>query len=663
MDFELDLLEENNNYQILKETYGYSSFNTDYNILSGSMQTGNEAMYYIKGKQGNPTLMGSTVNSLVAFRNGETVRAGIRPVIHLTDSQYDEFAKIADANQTVLFGVFPQQISSHNDLLNYLWKKGYPRIRFVESFYGNYGDDYTFNDKHFIRKNIFPYDNKVDILSKTYKNGDSVWFELEPVAWLLDKETKTLISKSVLTTVFYLVSDDKLPFEETSVYKELQGSIKQVLFSDNIKMLANNNPKGIKPNSNPYGFIFDNVTEEDIVKGMIDSNVSVFLHGRSSEGKSARVKQIDPTCEIIYLRNATPDSLNGKSVYDQETDEMIDIKPTWLKNVEEKCAKEPDKNHIVFFDEITNALPSIQGIAFNIILDKEVNGKWKLPENARIVAAGNEMADSLAANKLAEPLFNRFAHVYIETKTNAWLKWAVENNIHPAIILFIEEKNGSALRTPFNAVLPNADPRKWEMASKMLYETNNPEMLRSLIGEELTKEFIEFCISYKKEKMESPEEKKQEPQFTELTGLNDLPSDIDLLNVLKYDILHRFVDINNPNLPIIDKLKKYIEIKAEVSEVLDHHFSVPAATADVIISYITDCLESSDSENLKFHREVLSKNNLFNAIKPVNPDLKKFCLSVVDIYGDVCTQNGELVPVIHNSIIYKKLKIKFGVKK
>ena len=38
---------------------------------------------------------------------------------------------------------------------------------------------------------------------------------------------------------------------------------------------------------------------------------------------------------------------------------MIDIKPTWLKKLEEKCEKEPDKNQIVFLDEITNALPSI----------------------------------------------------------------------------------------------------------------------------------------------------------------------------------------------------------------------------------------------------------------------------------------------------------------
>ena len=652
MDYKLDLLEENTNYQILNETYGYSSFNTDFNILSGSMQTGNEAMYYIKGKQGNPTLMGSTVSSLVAFRNGETVRAGIRPVIHLTDYQYDEFAKIADADQTVLFGVFPQQISSYNDTLNDLWKQGSTRIRFVEDFYRNYGADYIFDDKHFVRKNISPYDNKVTISSKTYKNGDSVWFELEPVAWLLDKETKTLISKSVLTTALYLVSDEELAFEETSVYKELQGNIKQVLFSDNIKMLANNNPKEIKPNANPYGFIFDNVTEEDIVKGMIDSNVSVFLHGRSSEGKSARVKQIDPTCEIIYLRNATPDSLNGKSVYDQETDEMIDVKPTWLKNVEEKCSKEPDKNHIVFFDEITNALPSIQGIAFNIILDKEVNGKWKLPENARIVAAGNEMADSLAANKLAEPLFNRFAHVYIETNTNTWLKWAVENNIHPAIILFIEEKNGSALRTAFNGVLPNADPRKWEMASKILYETNNPEMLRSLIGEELTKEFIEFCVSYKKEeKTETEEVKKQEPQFTELVGLKDLPSDINLLNVLNDYIMPRFVDIKLPNKGNFERMIRYNEIITEISEVLDHHFSLTSSAIGVLIANIKACLTSSDESEFKKNRARLANYNYPDC------DFKKFCLSVVDIYEAVFTERGRLNPVIYKIARTRKRRI------
>ena len=30
-------------------------------------------------------------------------------------------------------------------------------------------------------------------------------------------------------------------------------------------------------------------------------------------------------------------------------------------------------------------------------IDKKVAGRWKLPENARVVAAGNEIEDSLVA--------------------------------------------------------------------------------------------------------------------------------------------------------------------------------------------------------------------------------------------------------------------------
>ena len=249
----------------------------------------------------------------------------------------------------------------------------------------------------------------------------------------------------------------------------------------------------VEKRKNPYDLNFNKVSEEDIIKGAVESGVAVFLHGPSSEGKSARVKQIDPTCEIIYLRNATPESLNGKSVYNQQTGEMIDVQPTWLKKLQEKCKNEPDRYHIVFFDEITNALPSIQGIAFNIVLDREVNGIWKLPENARIVAAGNDMKDSLAANQLAEPLFNRFAHVYIKTTTESWLNWASEYNIHPAIYTFIAYTKGAVLRSGYNGEKPNADPRKWEMASKMLYSTRNPKMLRALVGEDITREFVAFC--------------------------------------------------------------------------------------------------------------------------------------------------------------------------
>ena len=303
----------------------------------------------------------------------------------------------------------------------------------------------------------------------------------------------------------YFNDSKKTEFLDSDIKKYMNTYFCKEILPSNVKVQDITASEKEEPN--PYNFDFSNVSEEEIIKGCVESNIAVMLHGRSGDGKSARVKELDPDCEILYLINASPDSLGGKSVL--INDEMKDIPPTWYTKLVDKCEKEPDKIHIVFFDEITNAPPSIQGMAFNIILDKEVNGKWKLPENARIVAAGNEYSESRSANDMSEPLFNRFAHVYIETKVEDFLKWAstpietyerlpykeatLPMKIHPSIYAFISYKGESVLRTEYNGILPNADPRKWEMASKVLYETNKPKMIRALVGEELTQEFISFC--------------------------------------------------------------------------------------------------------------------------------------------------------------------------
>ena len=371
-------------------------------------------------------------------------------------------------------------------------------------------EEYDYNGKRYIRiransdygSNSFKLSN-----GESYRNGDYVWVEVSPVKWLIDDKTQTLVSKRGLLAGIRFHTKDRSyngDFSTTDMKEYLDKHMLRDLtqtatftrvedMTPEEKKEYEEEQKRAEKRRNPYGLNFGQVSEEEIIKGAIESGVAVFLHGQSSEGKSARVKQIDPTCEIIYLRNATPESLNGKSVYNQATGEMMDVPPTWLKKLQEKCEKEPDRYHIVFLDEITNALPSIQGIAFNIVLDREVNGIWKLPDNARIVAAGNDMKDSLAANQLAEPLFNRFAHVYIKTTTESWLKWASENNIHLAIYSYIAYKKGETLRCKYDGEKPNADPRKWEMASKMLYATGSPEMLRALVGEDITREFVQFC--------------------------------------------------------------------------------------------------------------------------------------------------------------------------
>lgn len=508
------------------DSYGYDISNTDLSILTGAyLYFGALARgwYWTQNISGNEKICCINNKGEMVPTSSFLRRGTIRPVLSSTELLTNGTLK-RDTTITgvdiVEFGEYPQyaapssmqqilEVQFHKGLIHKELKKTGNTYTFDDNKNPDYYykfmpvtyDEYEYGGKKYIRIKAQAYKDCFELSNGIkYLNDNHVWVEVTPVKWLVDNKNGLLIStRGLASGIRYAgngAPDLKYSTSEMKEYLDkymLHDLTQNMVFIKADDMNKERESTNVKVKRNSYGLSFDNVSEEDIIKGAIESGVAVFLHGPSSEGKSARVKQIDPTCEIIYLRNASPESLNGKSVYNASTGEMIDVKPSWLKKLEAKCEQEPERLHVLFLDEITNALPSIQGIAFNIVLDREVNGIWKLPDNARIVAAGNDMKDSLAANQLAEPLFNRFAHVYIKTTTESWLKWASEHNIHPAIYAYIAYKNGQTLRSEYNGEYPNADPRKWEMASKMLYKTQNPKMLRALVGEDITNEFVKFC--------------------------------------------------------------------------------------------------------------------------------------------------------------------------
>ena len=529
-----------NDDQVLEifKVAGTESPLTDYSIIIGAYYDPESKLNY--GSYWTKSTASSDKNVIIVDEEGYSATysislrdIGARVVYNLPENIEKELTKNLDTTTEHIFqvkyGYYPQSALNglEQEKLDNMLKQG--KLQLTNNYYTadsrkefEYDEifapitfkEYKLEDKRLIK--VVVNTGLYNGFKSKYKNGDSIWVNVEPVYWLLDTKKHQMISEKILFAgVQFADNSNFTKFEETRIYQFLNTCFARELVQGlDEKLLPIKEEASIKDTkfSNLYNFDFSKVSEEDIIKGAIQSNVSVFLHGRSSDGKSSRVKQLDPDCVILYLINATPDSLNGKSVYNASTGEMIDVPPTWYKKLQEKCEKEPNKLHIVFFDELTNALPSIQGMAFNIILDGEVNGIWKLPENARIVAAGNDLDDSLAANEIAEPLFNRFAHVYIDTTVDDWLDWAMtpdknyealdyqrqENSfkIHPAIYAYIaynEAISKYVLRTRYDGKKPNADPRKWEMASKVLYKTGKPEMLRALIGEDLTRDFIAFC--------------------------------------------------------------------------------------------------------------------------------------------------------------------------
>ena len=510
---------------------------SDYHVDNDSSLEGRTGYYWTKSDDGDNDARvvnddGSRLYDRVDRRNG-----GARPALPFSSissipTNGESGKRARDGVLEVEYGYYPQKAVSRDmqERLERAYRSGsISKTRnsyttdsrrynaYDEKFAPKQHEEYEYNGKRYVRVEAnsdfgggeFTLSN-----GENYRDGDNVWVEVSPVKWLVDERAKVMITDKLIFsgvqfnhTRNYHTRD----FDRTDIKTFMDRYLSRDLVqSRGIAEQTRTSSKTTKKNENPYNLDFSETSEADIIRGAIQSNVSIFLHGKPGCGKSDRVKQLDPDFIELNLSHLDPELLDGLA--GEKDGKAVHIKPPWLEELEAKCQEEADKMHILFLEELTNASPMMQSKAYGIALDKKVAGRWKLPENARVVAAGNELEDSLVANEMAEPLYDRFAHVNIETNTENWLEWAVtpesfyerldykkddkpKQKIHPAIYAFISYKGDEVLRTPYNREHPepHADPRRWKMASDMLYASNNPSTLRAIVGEDLTRDFIYFC--------------------------------------------------------------------------------------------------------------------------------------------------------------------------
>ena len=299
--------------------------------------------------------------------------------------------------------------------------------------------------------------------------GESVFLELRPVRWLYDASRRLLVSGLALFA--------GLDREEAAAYLN-NDFLKELSWQDNAEI----------PENAP--FRLQQHDELSLIRAYVQADIPLFLHGLAGDGKSDRVRQVDPDVLDIELVNENPETINGRAVYNEAKDEIVDIKPVWLVKLERLC--EDGQLHILFFDELTNATKQTQSVIFKIVLERYVNNRWPLPKNARIIAAGNDRSESTAAHDLAEPLFGRFAHLYIRTTVENWMPWAIQHNINPFVLEFLAN-NDLYLRTPYTGTEGNADPRRWEMVSKVLDASGNDfSLLAPIVGRDTADAFVRF---------------------------------------------------------------------------------------------------------------------------------------------------------------------------
>jgi MoxR-like ATPase len=228
----------------------------------------------------------------------------------------------------------------------------------------------------------------------------------------------------------------------------------------------------------------------------IKARVSAMIWGAPGVGKSALVYEVARTMGVRLQDERVSDRdpvdfrglpriVDGRTIWT-----LPDFWPT-------------EGEGILFFDEITNAVPAVQSVCYQVVLDRKL-GNVPLPDGWAVVAAGNREADRAISQRMSSALANRFVHLEFEPDLDEWVSWSARAGIRAEVVAFL-----SMRRDLLHAFDPSkgeksfASPRTWEFVSRLMDAAGpNPEaagydLLAGAVGPGAAGEFLAFVKTFR----------------------------------------------------------------------------------------------------------------------------------------------------------------------
>jgi hypothetical protein len=221
----------------------------------------------------------------------------------------------------------------------------------------------------------------------------------------------------------------------------------------------------------------------------------VFIWGPPGIGKSDIVRGVAQELGgvVIDLRMAQmePTDLRGIPYYNRDINKMDWAPPIDLPDLE-LASKYPVI--VLFLDEFNSAAPSVQAAGYQLVLDRRV-GKYVLPDNVVIVAAGNRESDKGVTFRMPMPLANRFLHLEMRPDFTSWQYWAIENRIHKDVVGYLSFAKNDLF--DFNSKSSSRafpTPRSWSFVSDVINDTDSDSdtqfnLIAGAIGDGLAVKF------------------------------------------------------------------------------------------------------------------------------------------------------------------------------
>jgi hypothetical protein len=222
----------------------------------------------------------------------------------------------------------------------------------------------------------------------------------------------------------------------------------------------------------------------------------VFLWGPPGVGKSELVADLSAElgghCIDLRLGQMEPTDLRGIPFYNKDNGKMDWAEPVDLPT-QEMAAEYPVVT--LFLDEMNVAAPAVQAAAYQLILNRRL-GKYHLPDNVVIVAAGNRESDKGVSFRMPMPLANRFVHLEVRADYDSWNEWAVKNRVHKDVVGYIGfAKNDLMDFNPRSSSRAFATPRSWSFVSEFLHDEDTTDaelsdLIAGTIGDGLAVKFM-----------------------------------------------------------------------------------------------------------------------------------------------------------------------------
>lgn len=331
------------------------------------------------------------------------------------------------------------------------------------------------------------------------------------------------------------------------------------------------------------------------VISVLPPHIAVLAKGPTGIGKSQIVHQIAKKLGYPVLDKRLAYMTEGDIVGLPELiDGVTRFAPVdWIV----KACSQPV---ILFLDELNRATLEVQQCAFQLVLDRELNGHHLHPET-RVYVAINE-GSNYQVSEMDPALLRRFYVAELEPTNNDWFEWAENNPKIDSLLLEFLKKYPAHLRHEGEfepgKVYPN--PASWTRLSETLiyadiapskncgkesYNHLTLSIAKGFVGESTAAAFADYIANY-------------ETKFSAEDVLND------------YDKKKNVIDklTNDKKNDLIGLIGTYIKDKdISVKQAENIHKFIITCSDEMIVNFMNLALECGHPDNLRKIHKLLGR--------------------------------------------------------